>query len=95
MDAPRRAFRRRGLADWIALAALLVGLEPGQSGLDWIMYLQDPYDPTSLHPEAQALKRQCTVHGQAVPLHGSSGIGMVRPQVAVAAARPPFASDLD
>lgn len=48
----------------IALAALLVGLEPGCPGLDWIIYLQDPYDPTSLYPEAQALKRQCTVHGK-------------------------------
>jgi methylglyoxal synthase len=48
----------------ITLAALLVGLDLSDPGLDWIIYLQDPYDPTTLYPEAQALKRQTTVHGK-------------------------------
>jgi methylglyoxal synthase len=48
----------------ITLAAMLVGLDLGDPGLDWIIYLQDPYDPTTLYPEAQALKRQSTVHGK-------------------------------
>ena len=56
-----RQTREGGL---ITLTALLVGLDLADPGLDWIIYLQDPYDPTTLYPEAQALKRQCTVHGK-------------------------------
>src|ERR1035437_4133155 len=56
-----RPSREGGL---ITLTALLVGLDLADPGLDWIIYLQDPYDPTTLYPEAQALKRQCTVHGK-------------------------------
>ena len=32
--------------------------------LDLVIYLIDPNDPTSVFPEAQALKRQCVVHGK-------------------------------
>lgn len=32
--------------------------------LDGVIYLIDPVDPSSLYPEALALKRQCVVHGK-------------------------------
>ncbi|MBT2322963.1 methylglyoxal synthase [Variovorax paradoxus] len=34
------------------------------SELDGVIYLIDPVDPSSLYPEALALKRQCVVHGK-------------------------------
>ena len=39
------------------------GLEP-KSALDGMFFFIDPIDPTSLYPEAQALKRQCVIHGK-------------------------------
>ena len=39
------------------------GVDAGQS-LDGIVYLIDPVDPSSLYPEALALKRQCVTHGK-------------------------------
>ncbi len=39
------------------------GLTPASS-LDGMIFLIDPVDPTSLYPEAQALKRQCVIHGK-------------------------------
>ena len=39
------------------------GLSP-ESSLDGMFFLIDPLDPTSLYPEAQALKRQCVIHGK-------------------------------
>ncbi len=40
-------------------------VEPsGDAALDLVIYLIDPNDPTSVYPEAQALKRQCVVHGK-------------------------------
>jgi methylglyoxal synthase len=46
----------------ITLAARVVGAPDSEATLDWIVYLLDPIDQTSLYPEAQALKRQCVVH---------------------------------
>jgi methylglyoxal synthase len=37
------------------------GLNDGAE-LDGVIYLIDPVDPSSLYPEAQALKRQCVIH---------------------------------
>lgn len=37
---------------------------PPEQALDLVIYLLDPNDPTSVFPEAQALKRQCVVHGK-------------------------------
>lgn len=34
------------------------------SGLDAVIYLIDPVDPSSTFPEAVALKRQCIIHGK-------------------------------
>ena len=39
------------------------GVYPGQA-LDGVIFLIDPVDPSSLFPEAQALKRQCVIHGK-------------------------------
>ncbi|MFD2264938.1 methylglyoxal synthase [Lacibacterium aquatile] len=35
-----------------------------QRAVDWVIYLTDPADPISLHPESLAIKRQCVVHGK-------------------------------
>jgi len=47
----------------ISLAARVVDPDPDRA-VDWVIYLLDPTDPTSLYPEAQAVKRQCVVHGR-------------------------------
>lgn len=39
------------------------GLQP-QDALDGVFFLIDPVDPTSIYPEALALKRQCAIHGR-------------------------------
>jgi len=45
------------------LVARLVDDDPLQA-LDLVVYLIDPVDPSSIFPEAMALKRQCVVHGK-------------------------------
>lgn len=45
------------------LVAEVVGMESGRS-LDGAIYLIDPVDPSSIFPEAIALKRQCVIHGK-------------------------------
>ncbi|MBO9677668.1 methylglyoxal synthase [Paenacidovorax monticola] len=46
------------------LVAEVVGM-PGQGRtLDGAIYLIDPVDPSSIFPEALALKRQCVIHGK-------------------------------
>jgi methylglyoxal synthase len=39
------------------------GADP-KDALDGVIYLMDPVDPSSVYPEAQALKRQCVTHGK-------------------------------
>jgi methylglyoxal synthase len=39
------------------------GLTPNDA-LDGIFFLVDPVDPTSIYPEALALKRECVIHGK-------------------------------
>ncbi|MGH8829807.1 MAG: methylglyoxal synthase [Polaromonas sp.] len=39
------------------------GADP-KDALDGVIYLIDPVDPSSVYPEAQALKRQCVTHGK-------------------------------
>lgn len=39
------------------------GLQP-QDALQGAFFLIDPVDPTSIYPEALALKRQCVIHGK-------------------------------
>jgi methylglyoxal synthase len=44
------------------LVAEVVGMGEGRT-LDGAIYLTDPVDPSSIFPEALALKRQCVIHG--------------------------------
>ena len=46
------------------LVAEVVGLEGDARTLDGAIYLIDPVDPSSIFPEAIALKRQCVIHGK-------------------------------
>ena len=46
------------------LVAEVVGMGDGRT-LDAAIYLTDPVDPSSIFPEALALKRQCVIHGKA------------------------------
>ncbi|WP_101925690.1 MULTISPECIES: methylglyoxal synthase [Luteimonas] len=47
----------------MTLVAEIVGLGPGRT-LDGVVYLIDPVDPSSIFPEAVALKRQCVIQGK-------------------------------
>ncbi|MFC3550744.1 methylglyoxal synthase [Lysobacter cavernae] len=46
------------------LVAEVVGLDGEGRTLDGAIYLIDPVDPSSIFPEAVALKRQCVIHGK-------------------------------
>ena len=46
------------------LVAEVVGLDDDARTLDGAVYLIDPVDPSSIFPEAVALKRQCVIHGK-------------------------------
>ncbi|MFT3761673.1 MAG: methylglyoxal synthase [Pseudoxanthomonas sp.] len=46
------------------LVAEVVGIEDAERTLDGAIYLIDPVDPSSIFPEAVALKRQCVIHGK-------------------------------
>jgi len=46
------------------LVAEIVGLGSPERTLDGAIYLIDPVDPSSVFPEAIALKRQCVIHGK-------------------------------
>lgn len=46
------------------LVAEVVGMEGAERNLDGAIYLIDPVDPSSIFPEAIALKRQCVIHGK-------------------------------
>jgi methylglyoxal synthase len=45
------------------LVSRVVDDDPAKA-LDLVIYLIDPVDPSSVFPEAMALKRQCVVHGK-------------------------------
>jgi methylglyoxal synthase len=45
------------------LVSRIVETDPARA-LDAVIYLMDPVDPSSNFPEAQALKRQCVIHGK-------------------------------
>ena len=46
------------------LVAEVVGLEGAERNVDGAIYFIDPVDPSSIFPEATALKRQCVIHGK-------------------------------
>jgi methylglyoxal synthase len=47
----------------VSLAARLVDPDPARA-VDWVIYLMDPADPTTLYPETQAVKRECVVNAK-------------------------------
>lgn len=63
LDALRRYpnGREGGL---MKLVAEVVGMGTPERTLDGAIYLMDPVDPSSVFPEATALKRQCVIHGK-------------------------------
>jgi methylglyoxal synthase len=72
------------------------GLTP-DSALDGMFFLIDPVDPTSLYPEAQALKRQCVIHGKPFVATVAGAIEWVAVELAsagLAAQTPPEAKAL-
>ncbi|HKR77061.1 MAG TPA: methylglyoxal synthase [Rhodanobacter sp.] len=46
------------------LVAEVVGMDGAARTLDGAIYLIDPVDPSSVFPEAAALKRQCVIHAK-------------------------------
>src|SRR5664279_4278015 len=46
------------------LVSRMAGGLTAQDALDGVFFMIDPVDPTSIYPEAQALKRQCVIHGK-------------------------------
>jgi methylglyoxal synthase len=53
--------REGGLMRLVSRAA--GGLESG-AAINGVFFFIDPVNPTSMYPEAQALKRQCVIHGK-------------------------------
>ena len=78
VDGTYKALRRYGVLDGyegleplpsgrdgglVLLAARLVDPEPDRA-VDWVIYLMDPADRTTLYPESQAVKRECVVNAK-------------------------------
>ncbi|GGH57810.1 methylglyoxal synthase [Comamonas phosphati] len=61
-DLVRYPYGREG--GLMKLVAEVVGMEGEDRQLDGAIYLADPVDPSSIFPEALALKRQCVIHGK-------------------------------
>ncbi|MET0332522.1 MAG: methylglyoxal synthase [Dyella sp.] len=60
--APLRRYPNGRDGGLMKLVAEVVGLGEGERTLDGAIYLIDPVDPSSIFPEAIALKRQCVIH---------------------------------
>src|SRR5215469_12487518 len=61
--APLRRYPYGREGGLMKLVAEVVGLGDERT-LDGAIYLIDPVDPSSIFPEAVALKRQCVIHGK-------------------------------
>jgi methylglyoxal synthase len=61
--APLRRYPYGREGGLMKLVAEVVGLDDDRV-LDGAIYLIDPVDPSSIFPEAVALKRQCVIHGK-------------------------------
>lgn len=57
------------------------GVRP-EDALDGVFFLVDPVDPTSIFPEALALKRQCVIHGKPFISTASGAIEWVAVELA-------------
>jgi methylglyoxal synthase len=62
--APLRRYPYGREGGLMKLVAEVVGLDDDARTLDGAIYLIDPVDPSSIFPEAVALKRQCVIHGK-------------------------------
>ena len=75
------------------LASRIAGGLDAADSLDGIFYLLDPLDPSSLYPEALALKRQCVIHAKPFVATVAGAIEWVAVE-AVLAGAPRFGSHL-
>lgn len=48
----------------VRLVSRVAGGLCAADALDGVFFFLDPVDPTSIYPEAQALRRQCVIHGK-------------------------------
>ena len=62
--APLRRYPYGREGGLMKLVAEVVGLDDDARTLDGAIYLIDPVDPSSIFPEAVALKRQCVIHAK-------------------------------
>lgn len=62
--APLRRYPYGREGGLMKLVAEVVGLDEAERTLDGAIYLIDPVDPSSVFPEAAALKRQCVIHAK-------------------------------
>ena len=62
--APLRRYPNGREGGLMKLVAEVVGMGTPERTLDGAIYLMDPVDPSSVFPEATALKRQCVIHGK-------------------------------
>ncbi len=62
--APLKRYPRGSRGGLMKLVAEVVGMPEEGRTLDGAIYLMDPVDPSSIFPEALALKRQCLIHSK-------------------------------
>jgi len=62
--APLQRYPNGRQGGLMKLVAEVVGMGSPERTLDGAIYLMDPVDPSSIFPEATALKRQCVIHGK-------------------------------
>lgn len=65
------------------MVSRIAGGVHAEQELDGAIYLMDPLDPSSLYPEAQALKRQCISHGKPLLLTVAAAIEWVAVEAAL------------
>ena len=61
---PLQRYPRGSRGGLMKLVAEVVGMPEEGRTLDGAIYLIDPVDPSSIFPEALALKRQCLIHSK-------------------------------
>ena len=62
--APLVRYPRGHEGGLMRLVSHVAGGADAHDALDGVIYLIDPVDPSSIYPEALALKRQCVTHGK-------------------------------
>jgi methylglyoxal synthase len=74
------------------LVSHVAGSAADGSVLDGVIYLVDPVDPTTLYPEALALKRQCVIHGKPFISTVAGAIEWIAVEAVLAGVRSPDAA---